>query len=74
MYSQGIFFSLLLFTESFSKVTMFLINSSENANVLNPCQEWTNIVFHHTMVLSQKVKGRNNFIEMLLDMQALTMN
>lgn len=58
----GYFFSLLLFTESFSKVTMYLIKSSENANVLTLCQACTNIIFHHAMELRKKVKGRNNFV------------
>lgn len=52
---------------------MYLIKSSENANVLTPCQEYTSIIFYHTMEWSKKVKGRNNFVEMLLDMQVFTM-
>lgn len=48
---------------------MYLMKSSENANVLTLCQGSTNIMFGDTTEESKKVKGRENFIEMLLDMQ-----
>lgn len=53
---------------------MYLTKSSENANVLTPCQECTNIIFHHTIELTKKVKGRSNFVKKkLLDMQVFIM-
>lgn len=42
------FFPFLPFTESLSKAAMYLMKSSENANVLTSCQGSNNIMFGYT--------------------------
>lgn len=63
------YFPLLPFIVSLSEVAMYLMKSSDNANVSTPRQGTTNIVFGFTTEESRKEKVVGNFLQMLLDMQ-----
>lgn len=67
------FFPFSPFNESLSKAATHLMKSSENTNVLTPCQGIINIMFACTTEESKKVKGRDNYVEMLWDMKLFLM-